>query len=452
MGIKSLYTRIVLTFIGVIVVSLVIASIASTLLFRDTFTHKLENSLLSNGKQIIQTYRSSVGTELVSFMNNVSSISIYAIQLFDASGKPLLEEGTEPVVPGMERIRHVLAGSEARGIENEGRYPMVGLPFEVNGKSYALFVMLKNNEMWMQSNKEVNTEMLTVFLVGSILILAAARFIVKPLLRLRDAAGRMAKGQFDVQIRTNRQDEIGQLNASFNEMALELAQLDRMRREFVANVSHEIQSPLTSISGFAKAMKQKRMSEESRMYYLTIIEEESDRLSRLSHNLLRLSSLQHDRHPVQPVAFRLDEQLRKVVIALELQWSGKEIEVELDLEPVTVQADEDQLSQVWTNLLGNAIKFTPVGGKVHIRAYLDGHSAVVRITDNGIGIPEDQRTDIFKPFHKVDKARDRAVSGNGLGLSIVKQILDKHEGEIRVDGEAGGGSIFTVRLPLRKDL
>ncbi|MBP1995838.1 sensor histidine kinase [Paenibacillus eucommiae] len=407
---------------------------------------------MSNGKQIIQTYRSSAGTELIPFMNNVSSISIYAIQLFDASGKPLLEDRSEPVVPDAERIRHVLADGVARDIGNEGRYPMVGLPFPVDGKSYALFVMLKSNELWKQSNKEVNTELLTVFLIGSSLILAAARFVVKPLLQLRDAAGRMAQGNFDVQLRTNRKDEIGQLNASFNEMAQELAKLDRMRREFVANVSHEIQSPLTSISGFAKALKQKRMSEESRMYYLTIIEEESERMSRISQNLLRLSSLQHDRHPVQSAAFRLDEQLRNVVIALDPQWSGKEISVELDLEPVTVHADEDQLSQVWTNLLGNGIKFTPVRGRIRIRAYAHGRSAVVRITDNGIGIPEDQRTDIFKAFHKADKARDRAVSGSGLGLSIVKQIVDIHEGEIRVDGEPGGGSIFTVKLPLRKGL
>jgi signal transduction histidine kinase len=452
MGIKSLYTRIVLIFIGVIVVSLIIASIASTLLFRKPFTQTLENSLLSNGKQIIETYRSSVGTELVSFMNNVSSISIYAVQLFDASAKPLLEDGSEPVVPGEERIRRVIAGFEDRGSESDGRYPMVGLPFRVDGKPYALFVMLKNNEMWVQANREVSTEMLTVFLIGSALILAAARLIVKPLLRLRDAAGRMAQGQFDVQLQTNRKDEIGQLNASFNEMALELAQLDRMRREFVANVSHEIQSPLTSISGFAKAMRQKPMSEENRIYYLTIIQEESDRLSRLSQNLLRLSSLQHDRHPVQSTAFRLDEQLRKVVIALEPQWSGKEIALELDLEPVTVHADEDQLSQVWTNLLSNGIKFTPVYGKVFIRAYADGRSAVVQITDNGIGIPEHQRTDIFKPFHKVDKARDRAVSGSGLGLSIVKQIVDRHEGRIWADEEPGGGSLFTVELPLGKGL
>ncbi|WP_379354140.1 MULTISPECIES: sensor histidine kinase [unclassified Paenibacillus] len=404
---------------------------------------------MSNGKQIIETYHSSAGTELIPFMNNVANISIYAIQLFDASGKPLLEERSELVVPDPEKIHHVLGGSVAKELENKGRSPMIGLPFTVNGKSYGLFVMLKSNEMWIQSNKEVSTELLTVLLIGSLLVLVAARYLIKPLLRLRDAAGRLAQGRFDVQLETKRKDEIGQLNASFNGMAQELAKLDKMRRQFVANVSHEIQSPLTSITGFAKALKQKPMSEESRMFYLTIIEEESERLSRMSQNLLRLSSLQHERPSVQSTSFRLDEQLRKVVIALEPQWAAKEISIDLDLEPVTVHGDEDQLSQVWTNLLDNGVKFTDNGGRVCIRAFVENGLAVVCLTDNGIGIPEDQRDIIFKPFHKVDKARDRTVSGSGLGLSIVKQIMDLHGGEIWVDEELGGGSVFTIKLPLK---
>ncbi|WP_232242452.1 sensor histidine kinase [Paenibacillus sp. GSMTC-2017] len=419
---------------------------------RKPFAQKLENSLLTNGNQIINTYRSSVGSELIPFMNNVSSISIYAVQLYDTSSKPLLEVRSEPVVPEKARIRYVLNGGMSRVSEKDGRYPMIGLPFKVNKKSYALFVMLKSNEMWLQSKKEINTELLTVFLIGSVLILVAARSIVKPLIRLRDAAGRMSQGHFDVQLNTTRKDEIGQLNASFNEMSQELEKLDRMRREFVANVSHEIQSPLTSISGFAKALKQKRMSKENRMYYLTIIEEESDRLSRISRNLLLLSSLQHSRYPDPSTDILLDEQIRKVVIALEPHWTSKEIFVELELDPITVHAYEDQLTQVWTNLIGNSIKFTPDSGHIHIRSYAAGQTAVVSIMDNGIGIPENQRKEIFMPFHKIDTARDRSVSGSGLGLTIVKQIVDGHGGEIKVDGGQGGWTVFTVRLPLKKVL
>lgn len=261
-----------------------------------------------------------------------------------------------------------------------------------------------------------------ILFFGSFLILVAARYFVNPILRLTDATKNMAKGKFDFELHTKRKDEIGLLTVSFNEMAKELAKLDRMRQDFVSNVSHEIQSPLTSISGFTKALKQKKMSEESRLHYLTIIEEECERLSRLSENLLRLSYLQQETHPLKVRSYRLDEQLRKVVIALEPQWAAKEIEIDLQLEAMRIQADEDQLYQVWINLLSNSIKFTPKHGKIYIEAAMKEDQNVVSITDNGPGIPEEEQEDIFTPFYKVDKSRNNTVKGNGLGLSIVKKL------------------------------
>lgn len=440
-----------LIFVGVVIFSLIIASIATTIIYRKELQQSLEASLIDSGKQIIQTYQSTEGAELVPFMQNASGISIFAIQIYDSEGRALLSGEQPPVMPEAELVRRVLAGAVGRGVENHENYPMIGLPFEDGGRPYALFVILKSNSLLDDINNAIHTALLIVLVMGSLLILAASRYIVKPLILLRDATKRLAQGRFDVQIRSKRKDEIGQLNASFNEMAIELAKLDRMRQDFVANVSHEIQTPLTSISGFTKALKRMNISEESRMRYLTIIEEESERLSRLSRNLLRLSTLQIDHSPVNVKRYRLDEQLRKIVIALEPQWKAKGIHVELDLSSVAVQADEDQLSQVWTNLLGNAVKFTPEGGEIRIRLASVGQSVVVSVADNGIGIPAEERFDIFKPFHKVDKARNRSVAGSGLGLSIVKQIVDIHGGEIRAESGPGAGSTFVVRLPLRHE-
>ncbi|MGG2065669.1 histidine kinase dimerization/phospho-acceptor domain-containing protein [Bacillus sp. S14(2024)] len=159
-----------------------------------------------------------------------------------------------------------------------------------------------------------------ILFFGSLLIIIAARYVVSPLVRLTEVTRKMAQGNFTIVLPTKRKDEIGALSASFNEMAKELGKLDQMRQEFVSNVSHEIQSPLTSISGFSKALKQKKMSEENRLRYLNIIEQESDRLSRLARNLLRLSHLQHDQLQLNLSHFRLDEQLRNVTIGLEPQW------------------------------------------------------------------------------------------------------------------------------------
>ncbi|WP_236693043.1 sensor histidine kinase [Aneurinibacillus tyrosinisolvens] len=414
----------------------------------------IEELLITNGNKMIQTYQSTPSAELIPFMQNVSGISHTLLQLYNKEGKPLLDEKGWPIQVDPNDMRRVLAGEKVRHFDKVDlahfhipQPPSVGLPLQADGQPYALFVTVKENPIENETMNAIHVTYIIILFFGSLLILVAARYIVNPIVRLTEATRRMAKGTFDFELPTKRKDEIGLLTVSFNEMAKELSKLDRMRQDFVSNVSHEIQSPLTSISGFSKALQQKKMSEESRLHYLTIIEKESERLSRLSQNLLRLSYLQQEHHPLKVNTYRLDEQLRRVVIALEPQWAAKEIEIDVQLEAMTVQADEDQLNQVWTNLLSNSIKFTPAHGKIVIEAVRKDNQNIISITDNGIGIPEEERADIFKPFHKVDKARDPSVKGNGLGLSIVKKIVDIHKGHIQVSGRLGTGSTFEVTLP-----
>lgn len=371
-------------------------------------------------------------------MQNFSGLTGNLLQLYNKDGKPLLDEKNGEIQVDPIYIKTVLAGDIARDINKREPYPpIIGLPFQVDGEPYALFLTVEKNSIEEEIMNSIHIMYIIILFFGSFLILVAARYFVNPILRLTDATKNMAKGKFDFELHTKRKDEIGLLTVSFNEMAKELAKLDRMRQDFVSNVSHEIQSPLTSISGFTKALKQKKMSEESRLHYLTIIEEECERLSRLSENLLRLSYLQQETHPLKVRSYRLDEQLRKVVIALEPQWAAKEIEIDLQLEAMRIQADEDQLYQVWINLLSNSIKFTPKHGKIYIEAAMKEDQNVVSITDNGPGIPEEEQEDIFTPFYKVDKSRNNTVKGNGLGLSIVKKIVDIHNGNIKVSGRLG---------------
>ncbi|MDQ0246148.1 signal transduction histidine kinase [Bacillus fengqiuensis] len=456
--IKSLYTRVVLIFVGIVMLSLITALIVSTFLYEGRVQNLVQDILIKNGKQIIQTYESTPSAELVPFMQSVSGLSNNLLQLYDKDGQPLLDKKKWPMEIESQDVEKVLAGDVRHldqidlGNMHIPKYPLVGLPFQVDGQPYALFITVEKNPVENEIMNSIHLMYLIILFLGSLLIIVAARYIVNPIVRLTEATKRMAKGQFDVELPTKRKDEIGVLSVSFNQMAKELAKLDRMRRDFVSNVSHEIGSPLTSISGFTKALKQKQMSEESRLRYLTIIEEESERLARLSQNLLQLSHLQHDNKPLNVSTYRLDEQLRKVVIALEPHWGAKEIEIALHLEPLMVQADEDQLSQVWINLLSNSIKFTPAGGKIVIEAVMKDNKNTVSITDNGIGIPAEERADIFKPFHKVDKARNSSVKGNGLGLSIVKQIIDMHQGDIQVSGKLGTGATFEVTLPVDSDV
>jgi signal transduction histidine kinase len=427
--------------------SLFVAFMGSKLLYQGRIQSLIQETLIKNGEKIIKTYQSTPSAELIPFMENFSGIAGTRLQIYNQDGMQLLED--QKIHVDHHNVEHVLAGGIVEGIYTEENHPpIIGVPFQVDGEPYALFLTVEKNSVEDEIMNSIHLIYIIILFFGSLLILVAARYIVNPILRLTEATKRMAKGNFDFELPTKRKDEIGVLSLSFNEMAKELSKLDRMRKEFVANVSHEIQSPLTSISGFSKALKQKKMSEESRIHYLTIIEEESERLSRLSQNLLRLSYLQQEHHPLNVGTYRLDEQLRKVVIGLEPQWTAKEIDIVVQLEAITIQADEDQLQQVWTNLLGNSIKFTPVQGRIFVEAEVKDNQVIVSITDNGIGIPEEERVEIFKPFHKVDKTRNSSVKGSGLGLSIVKQIVDIHNGEIQVSGGPGVGTTFSVSLPL----
>ncbi|CAG7619208.1 Adaptive-response sensory-kinase SasA [Paenibacillus solanacearum] len=267
-----------------------------------------------------------------------------------------------------------------------------------------------------------------------------------------DALRRISKGDFNVEIENKQPNEgFGELITSINDMAAGLNRLESMRQEFISNVSHEIQSPLTSIGGFARALREQDLSAETRDHYLTIIETECKRLSRLSDHLLKLSSLDSEQHPFEPARFRLDKQLKRIILASEPLWSSKAIEVIAELEETSVIADEDLIGQVWLNLLQNSIKFTPAGGTITVLLERSGDRVAVEIADTGVGIAEEEQEHIFERFYKADKARDRASGGNGLGLAIVKKIADMHQADITVASSPGQGTAFRVFLPDRPE-
>ncbi|MEC0371649.1 sensor histidine kinase [Paenibacillus chibensis] len=264
-----------------------------------------------------------------------------------------------------------------------------------------------------------------------------------------DAFRRIARGDFSVSLSLEGLDDgrFTDIIKSINDMAADLNKLETMRQGFISDVSHEIQSPLTSISGFARVLKEKELTPEEREHYLDIIEQESLRLSRLSENMLRLASLDSEQHPFQPVPMRLDKQLQTLILACEPQWLEKNLDVSADLTPVMMDADPDLLSQVWVNLLHNAIKFTPPGGAIEVRLEADEEEVRVMVADSGIGISKEDQMHIFERFFKADKSRTRSGGGSGLGLSIIQKIVEMHHGSVSADSNLGTGTTMTVRLP-----
>ncbi|WP_019910568.1 sensor histidine kinase [Paenibacillus sp. HW567] len=448
--IKSLYVRVVFAFLGAVIVSIVIASLVINRLFIGEIKSAVQENMIASGKTIITAYQEAGGANVDALMKGITSLPLYSVRMYDSEGREIYSSGAAPAKQKeieAEQLMNVLQGGVYRSKIQENHLS-IGLPFSVEGSPRALFITPEISKIINMIGGFLRSQLLFVLGLGSVLILIAARYIVRPLQQLTRATRRMAKGDFNVSLHTKRSDEIGQLTRSFNVMARELGELEAIRKQFVSDVSHEIQSPLTSIKGFTQALKHKQLDEASRMRLLDIIEEESDRLSRLSGDLLQLSLLEYEHFQLEPVRFSLDEQLRKTVIALEPQWSAKAIHMELQLGPVAIVADEDKLSQVWSNLLSNSIKFTGPGGTVGISAAQKGNEVLVKVTDNGIGMPGEELLHIFKPFYKLDKARERRAGGSGIGLSIVKRIADLHHARIEVESEPGAGTTISLWLPL----
>lgn len=449
---KSLYVRVVVTFMLVVLASLTASALITYNLYEGKIFRQLEKELMETGKELIRVHQSGQAKDLEGFLSNVFALRSQAA-LFGSDGTvKVFGTGKPDSFASPEAIRDVLNGgvhrfdySAASLLEKRS----IGLPFESNGVSYALFLKPAFRGILARVRESLTTAVMLTMTFGSLLFIVATYYLVKPIKRLTFLTSRIAKGHFDERAPDTRHDEIGDLARSFNLMSLELSRMEQMRKEFVSNVSHEFQSPLTSIKGFAVALRENEFSKEQQARYLTIIEDESRRLARLCDNLLRLAALESRQAPLRQVRFDVARQLRKVFLALQPQWQEKALEIRLpEEEPVWIHADEAQLEQVWHNLIGNSIKYTPPGGEIHVGMGADDNAVEIVLSDTGEGIAAEDLPYIFDRFYKADKERDRSVKGSGLGLSIVKHIVELHGGTLEVDSEPGRGTTVTVRLPL----
>lgn len=287
---------------------------------------------------------------------------------------------------------------------------------------------------------------LGVFILASLCAFWLTRQMTRPLTAMAKAADHMAKGDFSVQAPIEGSSEVCALAAAFNSMAEQLNTLEESRRDFVANVSHELRSPITSIQGFAQGMLDGTIPEEDRTEYLQVVVDETHRLSKLIHGLLNLSRMENESTALALSSFDLNELARRVLISRINQIDEKEIDVDVQFEQEVcyVWADADQIEQVIINLVDNAIKFTPAKGKLTLTTLTRGKLTVLRVKDNGIGILPEDAAHIFERFYKADKAHT-VGKGTGLGLAICQKIMEKHGQSIRLLNGSGGAE-FEITL------
>lgn len=294
---------------------------------------------------------------------------------------------------------------------------------------------------------------LTVALVASVLLAAIVAgathaSIVAPIRRMTERMGELARGNFDVRMPPKGRleiREVGEFAESFNRAAEELAGTEMMRSGFVSDFSHEFRTPIASIAGFAQLLREPGLTGEERDEYLGIIAEEAQRLSRLSERILMLSRMEAS--AILPDAGDVDlaEQLRRCLALAQARADEKGVALTADLDECRVRGNADYLSQLWLNLVDNAVKFTPAGGRVDVSLYAGDGEAVVWVSDSGPGMDERTREHLFDRFFKGDASH--ASEGNGLGLALAKRIVELHGGSISATASPASGSTFEVRLP-----
>jgi len=309
------------------------------------------------------------------------------------------------------------------------------------------------SELYISFQESFSEALTWAALAAGVAALAVSLFlsqrVVTPVRAMMSASQRIAAGHYDERVQDRGADELGQLAQSFNQMAAKLQQVESMRRQLIGDVAHELRTPLTAIKGSMEGLMDGVLPASTETYHQ--IYQEADRLNRLVDDLQELSRVEAGAYEMDLHAVKLSALVKTVVKRLGGQFEEKNVELTVDLpsDLPHVQVDGDRIIQVLTNLISNALRYTPAGGQVTLHASRQGSHVHGIIKDTGVGISPEHLAHIFTRFYRVDKSRSRQAGGSGIGLTIAKYLVEAHDGRIWVESEGQGqGSTFTFTLPV----
>lgn len=454
----SIRNKIWLTILSVSVVTIILVGGVSYYLYQTLYIGKQTDMLMKQGETLEQAYYEESRDTFSNRLDWLEQSSETSIIFTDdpmqlASGAPFDSFAEENLITFNER-QELLKGKTLTftkfhtGLDQEIR--AVVIPLQMNDRLEAVIFLY----MPLTAIAEAFQPIRNLLLIGMVLLILLLTFvgtkmtnrIVRPIKQMEKVAKDIAQGDFSKRLSLKGEDEIASLGRSINTMSSTLEEVDRNRREFLGNVSHELRTPISYLKGYSEALGEGIITTEK---YVETVTKETDRMDRLVHDLLDLAQLEGDSYPMNKEPIILAELVKEVLGRFRLKLDDKDLvtEVQLD-EEVVVTGDYRRLDQVMENLLSNAIKFTNEKTTIRISVVEESTMGVLKLEDEGIGIPEEDVPYIFERFYRVEKARTRKSGGTGLGLSIVQQIINKHEGKITVDSELGKGTVVTVEIPL----
>ncbi|MBT2215630.1 HAMP domain-containing histidine kinase [Virgibacillus dakarensis] len=457
---RSLYVKFVVITIGIMILSGIIAFLISNTYYQQKLKAYNDQKNTKIALEIVTFADEHPDINLEDYLKNISSIG-YQIYLAENSGRgSFFGSPFRDKTLSNSTIDYVLNGDIYHGILHFPRETFVtgffanelkntiGVPLTHNGKKYALFlrpdIKLLFNEMhilfgWLLA--------LTIVL-SIVMVIFSTKYLVRPISELTKATKSLSSGDFNVELDVTRHDELGELSHSFLRMARKLEQMDDMRKEFISNISHDIQSPLSNIKGYTNLLENESISPEERGHYISIINGEIRRLSILTKQLLLLASLDSNEDIMEKRQFNVGKQIKELVRNNQWLIGERGMMLEYLLPDVEITGDPSLLNTVWDNLLTNAIKYNKPNGSIEISIEERGKSIFVTFKDTGIGLNKKDMERIFDRFYRVDIARTRSVEGTGLGLSIVATIVKLHGGQINVKSREKEGTTFVVELPV----
>lgn len=463
---RSIFQRLLFTYLAIIILIIGVLAAFLTHFFNNFYFEQEQQALLDVGKQVIeQVLDCQMGKitaeQLADMVRIAGSTSGSRIFVFEGENiqnlrAPDLNAKVSQESDLLPDVRKILEGETVikkkhYSSQLNAFVVFVGMPVitgdKVSGMVLLFTPVAKINTALNQVYRIIWGTALFAFLLGGIVIYFTSRRLSRPLITMKEAAVAVAEGDYSKEIAATNCEELDQLTASFNYMRERIEQVKKMRQELLANVSHELRTPLTSIRGFIQAILEGVIPAEDQDKYLKIAREEVDRLTRLVQDLLDLARIKTGGIKLNKEPLDIGVLAREVASEFRLLATTKSITVETD-EGLVVSGDRDRIRQIIINLLSNAVKYTQPNGHIELSVQGEDGQAVLKVRDNGAGIPETELEYIFDKFHRVDKSRDTTTGGTGLGLAIVKELVELHKGSIAVWSEPGKGTEITIEFPL----
>lgn len=474
MKFKTLLARLLATYMLIAVVTIVILAVLATQMLR--FNSVSEGSVVmkESADKICEVYSQNYGTSaaapnLIYSVRSICEREKLDIQVLDRFGVLFVGISGDPGLSEFSvQFENELEGiiSQTQNGEDVTSYffqdnlfgtPIITMGVPLKYKDNSAGTIIIHNRMNTLDNTlgMIYSQLLIAALVSAglafVLVFFTSKRIERPIIAVTQAAAELGAGNFEKRLSISDSGEIGQLASAFNQMADQLEKYEKTRTSFVANVSHELKSPLTSIQGFVAGMIDGTIPTEDYPQYLEIVHNETCRVSSLITELLDLAKFESGQFPLNITDLDIYELIRRCFINFLVKIDAKKINVVFDVpeDSLFVSGDSDRLAQVLTNLIDNAVKFTPEEGQLKIWTYLMNHKVYVNVSNSGSPIPGEDLPFLFDRFFKVDKSHNRNAGGTGIGLSIVKNIIAQLGEDIWVVSNADIGTIFTFTLSVK---